>query len=427
MSDNVFINALASRSWIEEGAGADIAYAFSDSYLAWSDAEKSAVRAALSQISAVANITFHETAESAATLVEHRVTNEQLAAAIAADYFDGVKGWHYAPSDVAGTDDAARGYFDYSGLSANHAQWLTLHEMLHAVGLEHPHSDWHGSGLFPGVTVSSDPGAYGLNSNLTTVMSYRAYNNFAGTTDGPMAFDIAALQALYGAKEQNGGADTYDVGRDGLACIWDSGGVDWFVANGSAAATIDLRAATLDVSALGGGVLSFSAGRSGGLTIAHGVIIENARGGAGANTITGNEFSNTLLGGGSNDVLRGGGGNDRLNGQSGADTLVGQGGADTFVFIARTDSLPGTRDRIVDFGTDDLIDLAALDANTVLSGNNAFAWSPSSTFSGRAGELHAVVTAANTYLVEADVNGDKVSDFAIVVQTAALGRDDFIL
>ena len=69
------------------------------------------------------------------------------------------------------------------------------------LGLEHPHSDWHGSGLLPGVPLDTGtaPGSFNLNSTLTTLMSYRILPEFeAAEYDGLMAFDIAALQYLYG-------------------------------------------------------------------------------------------------------------------------------------------------------------------------------------------------------------------------------------
>ena len=88
---------------------------------------------------------------------------------------------------------------------------------------------------------------------------------------------------------------------------------------------IDLRPATLMVDAGGGGYLSFvereiefqgengtetQTVADGGYTIAFGVVIEDARGGSGADRITGNEVDNLLSGNGGNDVIDGGGGND---------------------------------------------------------------------------------------------------------------------
>lgn len=59
------------------------------------------------------------------------------------------------------------------------------------------------------------------------------------------------------------------------------------------------------------------------------IAFENARGGSGNDTITGNGFANDLSGNGGNDHLYGGGGNDTLNGGSGDDFLDGGAGDDT--------------------------------------------------------------------------------------------------
>ncbi|WP_430450515.1 M10 family metallopeptidase C-terminal domain-containing protein [Rhodophyticola sp.] len=73
---------------------------------------------------------------------------------------------------------------------------------------------------------------------------------------------------------------------------------------------IDLRAATLAGEFGGGGFLSAAEGVAGGYTVAAGVVIENAIGGAGDDALTGNDADNILTGGAGNDTLRGGAGTD---------------------------------------------------------------------------------------------------------------------
>src|SRR5262249_37197243 len=73
------------------------------------------------------------------------------------------------------------------------------------------------------------------------------------------------------------------------------------------------------------------------LAIAYNVTIENAIGGSGNDTITGNDANNTLWGGPGNDTLLGGIGNDILHGGPGNDVLNGGPGADQFVFDAPSD------------------------------------------------------------------------------------------
>jgi serralysin len=76
-----------------------------------------------------------------------------------------------------------------------------------------------------------------------------------------MAIDIAVLQAKYGVNDTyHKGANSYrlpDINQSGTfyACIWDAGGRDAIVCDSDAAATIDLRAATLKTEPGGGGFI----------------------------------------------------------------------------------------------------------------------------------------------------------------------------
>lgn len=73
-------------------------------------------------------------------------------------------------------------------------------------------------------------------------------------------------------------------------------------------------------------------------------LIENATGGTGSDTITGNDANNVLSGNGGNDVINGGYGDDTLYGGNGNDTIDGNWTTDTVygeagndVFIIRQD------------------------------------------------------------------------------------------
>ena len=117
---------------------------------------------------------------------------------------------------------------------------------------------------------------------------------------------------------------------------------------------------------------------------------------------------------------------------SGADlhTLSGGAGADSFVFASGESSkLHASADRITDFShaQGDTIDLAAIDANSALAGNQAFTFIGAGAFGKVAGQLHAVLDGGNTY-VEGDVNGDGLADFAIRLDGAVtLVAGDFVL
>jgi serralysin len=155
-----------------------------------------------------------------------------------------------------------------------------------------------------------------------------------GYNAGPSAFDIAAVQYLYGANTSyHTGNDVYvvpDANAPGTfwTCIWDAGGTDEIVYNGTRNVTIDLTAATIDNSPTGGGVLSYAEGIFGGFTIANGVVIEIARAGSGNDTLVGNASWNNLYGGLGNDLLFGLDGNDGVVAALGNDTARGGNGVD---------------------------------------------------------------------------------------------------
>ncbi|MDJ0713201.1 MAG: S8 family serine peptidase [Prochloraceae cyanobacterium] len=80
------------------------------------------------------------------------------------------------------------------------------------------------------------------------------------------------------------------------------------------------------------------------LSLTSTTIIENAIGGDGLDTITGNAKDNTLQGKRGNDRLDGGVGKDTLIGGSGNDTLTGGVGIDEFVFYSPDEGIDGISD-----------------------------------------------------------------------------------
>jgi Ca2+-binding RTX toxin-like protein len=146
--------------------------------------------------------------------------------------------------------------------------------------------------------------------------------------------------------------------------------------------------------------------------------------------LIGSAFDDVLTGGTKNDTISGGAGNDTITGGKGGDNLTGGAGADHFVYLLTTDSTVATKgqDVITDFSSAqvDKIDLSAIDANTLVSGDQAFTWS-GSAFTHVAGQL-IELTKTGGFLIEGDVNGDGKADFGIFVNgSTALGSGDFIL
>lgn len=149
--------------------------------------------------------------------------------------------------------------------------------------------------------------------------------------------------------------------------------------------------------------------------------IENVTGSNNADSIRGNNLAN---------VLQGLGGNDALVGGAGSDTLTGGTGADRFAYLLTGDSPTGatTRDVIVDFSHSqgDRIDLSAIDANAVASGNQAFAFKGTGAITG-VGQVH-VVHAGGETIVEVNTTGTTAPELQIDLHgSLTLASSDFLL
>lgn len=150
----------------------------------------------------------------------------------------------------------------------------------------------------------------------------------------------------------------------------------------------------------------------------------NAKGNELGNTMVGNGNANFIEGLGGDDQLDGGVGGDTLIGGRGRDTLHGGKGSDDFRFDSVTDSNILFADLILDFtfsaGERDRINLSAIDANSLLAGNQAFVFIGSAVFSGDAGQLRVTPAAGLGYAIAADTNGDRSADMVINVQSSAI-------
>ena len=151
---------------------------------------------------------------------------------------------------------------------------------------------------------------------------------------------------------------------------------------------------------------------------------------SGIENISGSQGNDGLTGTAGANVLQGWGGNDGLVGDAGKDTLTGGAGADLFHFLALGDSVVGANaDVITDFShaQGDEIDLMEIDANAGAAGNQAFSFIGANLYSGVAGQLRfSIVNGVTT--IAGDVNGDKVSDFHIILTgSIALVAADFVL
>jgi Ca2+-binding RTX toxin-like protein len=266
----------------------------------------------------------------------------------------GVSGLAMFNTGVPAWSSAAGGTLEPGG----NAFTTLIHELGHALGLAHPHDDGGGSTIFPGVTSSLSGGTYDLNQGIYTMMSYRdgwydgpstlpAVTLAYGEESTPMAFDVAALQAKYGANMgYRTGDDTYTLpdqnGTDtSYQCIWDAGGSNTMAYLGAANAIIDLRPATLQYAPGGGGYVSYVDGVRGGYTIAKGVSIQTALGGSGNDQLTGNDNGCYLDAGTGNNTIIGGAGNDTIH-SSGNDIIAAGAGSNLVALVAGSSTVFST-------------------------------------------------------------------------------------
>lgn len=155
---------------------------------------------------------------------------------------------------------------------------------------------------------------------------------------------------------------------------------------------------------------------------------DEAYGGVGNDTVDGESGNDLLFGDGGRDVIKAGTGADNLIGGTGGDFLYGGTDAvgDVFDFNSRMETAVGSqRDVIHNFtsGSDD-IDLSTIDARESTAGNEAF------QFKGTIAAAFSVwySKSGGNVIVKADVSGDRVADFEILVMgVGSLSSGDFIL
>eukprot|EP00913_Durusdinium_trenchii_P021281 g19994.t1 len=319
----------------------------------------SAVSSCLAQFASVCNVTFTRlnpggTSNQGTIRVNAYDSGTDGAGAYAT--FPGTT----APSDVAGDISLNNDSVSPTSISrGDYSYFAVMHELGHAMGLDHP-GDYNAA---PGVDITYAGSAQFIqDSQQYTVMSYfnasATHANVDGYPDGLLLFDIYALQQLYGVDTTTrtgnttygfhsnaGGMFDFTKNDDPFFAIWDAGGKD----------TLDFsgfnRTQRID---LGDGQFSSVGGFSNNISIAYGAVIENAIGGSG------------------NDVIKGNAANNVLDGRNGADKLFGGAGNDTYVLAASNDSVSDSSgvDLITSTVTRSLGNYKAIENLTLLGSGN---------------------------------------------------------
>jgi Ca2+-binding RTX toxin-like protein len=268
-----------------------------------------------------------------------------------------------------------------AGLGTHGFQTL-IHETLHALGLDHP-GNYNGDG-------SGSPGPflpYAADNNTNTLMSYNQAGKKAIT---PMPYDVAALQAIYGASNLNSDDTIY---RFDSVYSFNAGNLRWgfselpsklTLSDAGGNDTVDLSNLKYDASgyvlnAEAGGILTTRSAYNAssyqpkdasnpntpaqktstfGTGIGFNSQIENIVGSHSNDFIVAGAQTNNLSGLSGDDQLFGGTGNDQLHGEGGDDFMAGEQGDDILFGGNGKDGLSGSssfvsneRDQL--FGGDD--------------------------------------------------------------------------
>ena len=294
------------------------------------------IKLALQKVSDFLNVTFIEVEDSLEEVGTIRMAIKTISDN-AGNYQNDTSGISYSPSKEAFGGDI---FFNDWLINANFSSGLIkgsetsigdisvlFQQLFYALGLEHPNDN-------PSIQFDEEK-----NSKEFTLMASNYSTNNANEyilnqttkktiTSSAMIYDIAALQHLYGPNNlYNSGDTTYSYNPETpfIETIWDGGGHDTIdFSNFNNKQIINLNDG--ESSTIGFDV-NWSLNNN--LGIGFNTIIENAKGGGGGDSITGNKYNNNI---------QGNAGNDSINGQEGSDTSTYSGKFTDYTFKRFTNS-----------------------------------------------------------------------------------------
>ena len=265
-------------------------------FTAFGAAQRSVVRETLARIAAETGLSFQE------------VSGDQGQIRLGINQQASTRGYSYIPGLAAASDKDGDIWLDVETAAllqpGQEGYYVFLHELGHALGLQHP------------LPSSDTSGATVLLPSLATFQNTVMLDDSGAQSPRlwPVWFgmmDLQALRSLYGSRSVSSQDDVYDLARLGTmmgGLLVDDGGIDTVdFAASSTGVQVDLRP---------GQSWSFGEDAQGqyraNITLAWTSVIEHARGSSGDDYLIGNDLDNTIASMGGNDVIDGGNGIDTV-------------------------------------------------------------------------------------------------------------------
>jgi len=217
------------------------------------------------------------------------------------------RGYSFIPDEFKGDARAGDVWIDQETAAVmrpgQEGYYVLLHEVAHALGLQHP------------LTEADTSGATVLLNSFTSITNTVMLDVSAASVGGSWptwfgSFDLQALRYLYGTRAYGSGNDVYSV-KDATnnMTIIDDGGIDTLDASTvSVSVNIDLRSGKSSSI----GMDTDGTSKFNNIAIASGSLIEN---------VMGSPYDDVIIGNSQNNLVTFIGGNDIVDGQGGVDTI----------------------------------------------------------------------------------------------------------